>query len=383
MPFNDTSQMTTGHQMRIAFVSDWFLPRLGGIELQLKDLAVELQARGCEVHIHTTTPGPSAIAGVPVFRTPAILAPRLGFAISPNLVATMRRELAAGRYTVLHVHMSIISPLGYAAIVAARDLGLPTVVTFHSVLGFTTQVLRLMDRLVGWSKWPLTLTGVSKLVAMELRHAAPNLDVTTLPNGVDPKFWCAPSNRPNAPILVVSAMRLTRRKRPLALLRAFHQARMNANGRTIKLCVAGAGPGLRAMQTYIARHDLQDAVTLLGAQSREALRDLYSRAHLFVLPSIREAFGIAALEARCASLPVVAMRAAGCADFLADRGANQLLADNDAELSAHIGRLATDDALRESLAAPDAGLDRFAWPKVVKVHLDCYARLAAPSAQPR
>lgn len=383
MPFDHSSQMTTNNQMRIAFVSDWFLPRLGGIELQLKDLAVELRARGCDVHIHTTTPGPSEIAGVPVFRTPAILAPRLGFAISPNLVATMRRELAAGRYTVVHVHMSIISPLGYAAIVAARDLGLPTVVTFHSVLGFTSQVLRLSDRLIGWSKWPLTLTGVSNLVAMELRHAAPDMDVATLPNGVDPEFWRVPPNRQDIPILVVSAMRLTRRKRPLALLRAFHQALMNVNGRTMKLCVAGAGPGLRPMQIYIARHKLQNAVTLLGAQSREALRDLYSRAHFFVLPSIREAFGIAALEARCASLPVIAMRAAGCADFLATRGANQLLADNDAELGAHIVRLATDSALRESLAAPDPGLDRFAWPNVVKAHLDCYARLATPSAQPR
>lgn len=373
--------MTTSNQMRIAFVSDWFLPRLGGIELQLKDLAVALRTRGCEVHVHTTTPGPGEIAGIPVIRTPALLAPGLGFAISPNLVAMIRRELEAGCYTVLHVHMSIISPLGYAAIVAGRDLGLPTVVTFHSVLGFTSQVLRLTDRLIGWSKWPLALTGVSELVASELRSAAPNLNVAVLPNGVDPDFWRISPNRQDAPILVVSAMRLARRKRPLALLRAFHQAQMLANRRHLKLCIAGMGSGFGAMQRYVAQHRLQDDVTLLGVQSREYLRDLYSRAHIFVLPSFQEAFGIAALEARCASLPVVAMRTAGCADFLATHGASQLLADSDDELAAHIARLATDDVLRERLAAPDPGLGRFAWPDVVKAHLECYARGAARSGR--
>jgi glycosyltransferase involved in cell wall biosynthesis len=373
--------MVIGGQMRIAFVSDWFLPRLGGIELQLKDLAVELQSRHCEVHVHTTTPGPTEVAGIPVTRTPARLAPGLGFAISPNLVETIRSELAAGRYTILHVHMSIVSPLGYAAIVAGRDLGLPTVVTFHSVLGFTSQVLRLADRLTGWSKWPLALTGVSERVASELRRAAPDLEVTTLPNGVNPDFWHVPRYRQDAPILAVSAMRLNRRKRPLALLHAFRRAQTTASRRQMKLCIAGMGPEAEAMQRYIARHDLQNDVTLLGIQPREALRDLYSRAHFFVLSSIQEAFGIAALEARCASLPVIAMRAAGCSDFLA--GAGQFLADNDAELAAHIARLATDDVLREHLAAPDPGLDRFAWPEVVQAHLDCYARIAASSGRPR
>lgn len=373
--------MTTNNKMRIAFVSDWFLPRLGGIELQLKDLAVALRTRVCEVHVHTTTPGPAEVAGIPVIRTPALLAPGLGFAISPNLVATIRRELEAGCYTVLHVHMSIVSPLGYAAIVAGRDLGLPTVVTFHSVLGFTSRVLRLADRLIGWSKWPLTLTSVSELVASELRDAAPDLEVTVLPNGVDPGFWRIPPNRQDAPILVVSAMRLARRKRPLALLRTFRQAQMLANRRQLKLCIAGMGSGFGAMQRYIAQRGLQNDVTLLGVQSREDLRDLYSRAHIFVLPSIQEAFGIAALEARCASLPVVAMRAAGSSDFLAAHGASQLLADSDDELAAHIARLATGDVLRERLAAPDPGLDRFAWPEVVKAHLDCYARVAAPSGR--
>lgn len=361
-------------RMQIALVSDYFLPRRGGIELHLRDLALELTSRGCEVRIHTTTPGPNHVAGICVVRTPAQLAPGLGFAISPHLLSTIRGELAAGQYSVLHVHMSIVSPLGYAAILAGRELGLPTVVTFHSVLGFTARVLHFLDRLTGWSAWPLALTGVSELVASELRRAGSGVQTTTLPNGVDREFWRLPRHQDSGTILVVSAMRLNRRKRPMALLRAFRSAQAQSSGRRMKLFIAGQGPEVRRMNRYIARYDLQNDVTLLGFQPREALRDLYSRSHFFVLPSIKEAFGIAALEARCAALPVAAMRAAGCTDFLASQETPQLLADTDDELARNIARLATDDELRERLAVPDLGLARFAWPEVVEAHLDCYRR---------
>src|SRR5207244_266114 len=59
--------------------------------------------------------------------------------------------------------------------------------------------------------------------------------------------------------------------------------------------------------------------------------------------------GIAALEARCAGLPVVAMRRAGPAGFVRHE-CEGLLADDDAEMAAQIVRLATDERLRHSIA---------------------------------
>ncbi|HEY0780448.1 MAG TPA: hypothetical protein VGD56_21005, partial [Gemmatirosa sp.] len=43
--------------LRIALVSDWFLPRRGGIELQLAGLATHLAAAGHVVDVLTPTPG--------------------------------------------------------------------------------------------------------------------------------------------------------------------------------------------------------------------------------------------------------------------------------------------------------------------------------------
>lgn len=364
--------------MRIGLITDWFLPRFGGVEVQIRDLALALVARGHDVAIHTTTPGPDTIEGLDVRRLPVARAPLFGFAVSPRLPRLLHAQLAAARYDVVHVHMGIVTPAAYAAVVAARRLALPTLVTCHSVLGRTATVLRGIDRVWGLTS-PLTLwSGVSGLVTAELAQALPQAETICLPNGVDLPFWTpAPAPpRDGGTVHIVSAIRLAPRKRPLALLRAFRDAKRACPGLRLKLTIAGAGPLESAVRRFIARHGLGADVTLAGLLSRPQLRSLYRDADIFVMPSLREAFGIAALEARCAGLPVVAMAQSGCTDILRGEGESQLLADDDADLARHIVRLATDTDLRRALALPSASLARFDWSEVAAAHLACYARLS-------
>jgi glycosyltransferase involved in cell wall biosynthesis len=363
--------------LRVALVTDWFLPRLGGIELHLDDLARELAAHGHAPAVLTTTPGPPSATGIPVRRLPVRLAPRLDLAISPALLRTLRTELAAGQYDVVHAHISVVSPVGYCGILAARSIGLPLVVTFHSVLLRTVPTLRALDRLFGWSRWPMLVSAVSELVASQARRAAADIEVRVLSNGIDPAPWqtAAHNVRSADDVVVACTMRLHRKKRPLALLQAFRQARDEtlAKGRRLILRIAGDGPERRRMESYIAEHGMQRDVELLGVLPRATLAEIYSNADLFALPTMREAFGLAALEARCAGRPVIAMRAAGATEFL-HHGENSLLASDDDEFARHLARLALDDALRTRLAPPDAGLSRYAWPAVIDAHVACYRR---------
>ena len=359
-------------------VSDYFLPRLGGIELHMRDLSRRLIAEGCEVEIHTTIPGPDIVDGIAVHRTPALLVPRFGFAVSPGLVGLIGRELARGRYDVLHAHLSIVSPLSCAAIVAARQLQLPVVATFHSVMGRAGWGLKAIGALAGWSRRPIAFTGVSELVAGELRAALPQADVSVLSNGVDLGYWSATRVRkPRDGVLAVSAMRLAPRKRPMALLKAFRTAQQQVRARDVRLQLAIAGEGSERprMEKFIADGGLLD-VDLLGVQTRDSLRDLYGEADVFVLPSVQEAFGIAALEAHCAGLPVIAMREAAPCEFLS-HGHTALLAADDAGLAAAIARFAGDEQLRAHLVAPAPTAARFSWPAVVAAHQACYARIRA------
>lgn len=361
--------------MRIALVTDWFAPRPGGIEAQLQQLATGLAGRGHEVHVLTSTPADGAsVDPFTVTRLHVTRLPVAGVAIGPTLPAVLRRALGRERFDVVHAHVSVVSPVGYAGAFAARRLGLPVVVTFHSVLRAKRAALRLAHTLVGLGRARVTWSAVSTLVAGQVGAALPGAAVTVLPNGTDLSFWAATASvgRP-APVRLVSAMRFHRKKRPVALLRAFARA-LRQSGAPATLTLVGDGPELPAMRRAARSAGLEDAraVEFLPWRSRAALLDLYGDSHAFVLPSIHEAFGIAALEARAAGLPVVAMAAAGCREFLRDEG-NALLCADDAALAAAMARIISDAALRERLAHASSDLSAYDWGAVLATHERAYA----------
>jgi hypothetical protein len=104
-------------------------------------------------------------------------------------------------------------------------------------------------------------------------------------------------------------MRLAPRKRPRALLAALREVRRRVPASVpLRAVVAGEGPERGALERYRLQHDL-DWVSLPGRLDAAALRELYTAADVYVAPAVLEAFGIAALEARAAGLPVVARTA--------------------------------------------------------------------------
>src|SRR5258706_1536871 len=100
--------------MRVALVCDWFLPRMGGIELHLRDLALALRADGVDARVVTTTRGEPLVEGVPVHRISVPLAPRSGFAFTPGAFAGLERLVRQEQFDVVHSHASAVSPLAYS-----------------------------------------------------------------------------------------------------------------------------------------------------------------------------------------------------------------------------------------------------------------------------
>ncbi len=80
-----------------------------------------------------------------------------------------------------------------------------------------------------------------------------------------------------------------------------------------RLFIVGDGEAeSRVRRLFEHRHE----VTFIGRQTREELISWYRAADLFVWPAIREAFGMAALEAQAAGLPVAAGRTPGLAQIV-------------------------------------------------------------------
>ncbi|HET7188135.1 MAG TPA: glycosyltransferase family 4 protein [Gemmatimonadaceae bacterium] len=375
---------------RVALVCDWFLPRMGGIELHLRDLALALRARGLDARIVTTTRGPDEVDGVPVHRVPAWLSPVGGFAYTPRALASLAEVIRGEGFDVVHAHASVVSPVAYAGALAGARANLPTILTFHSMLHRSAFLLGASEALFGWARGRIVLSAVSSVVAAQAARWIPDAGIAVLPNGIDTSFWRARRPAPSgADVRFVSAMRLSRKKRPASLLRAFVAATRLANGAPpLRLVIAGDGPDRIALSRYAAELGIADRVELPGQLSRDQLRTLYASAHAFILPSERESFGIAALEARAAGLPVVAMLASGARDFIR-QGVEGVLARDEPELGRAIGRLALDAPFRAYVAAHNAStVPEYDWRDVAALHEQIYtaasgARVAADRASQR
>src|SRR4051794_21074668 len=141
--------------MRIAHVTDFYLPRLGGIELHVSDLATRQLAAGHEVTVVTASPshgaaeplGADVVRVTDAYRRPHVLDPRAPFAGA--------RVLLDEGFDVVHVHVAIASPLAFWAARTCAQAGLPTVVTVHSLWGWAHPILRTLDTLGGYSRRPL------------------------------------------------------------------------------------------------------------------------------------------------------------------------------------------------------------------------------------
>ena len=355
--------------MRVALVSDCYLPRLGGIEMHVHDLAVQLQRAGHTVTVFTVTDAASELGDLAVVRLPAI-----GGLPLPVATERLRRELP--KYDVVHAHTSLFSPLAWSATRMAAEVDLPATITMHSLPAAggvaVPWTLARLDRGFG----PRVLwTAVSEVVATSLRKALPGRPVEVLHNGIDPSPWRVPE-RPDHVLTVVSTMRLARRKRPAALLHTLQDIRRKLPSEVaLRAVIVGAGPQASALTRIVRQRELADWVEMPGRLTRFEIQQLYAAADVYLAPAELESFGVAALEARCAGLAVVAMASGGVGEFVRP-GVEGFLVGNDREMAAATVGLLTDPSLLLRIQDHNRHTDpAMTWDTVVDRHLSAYARI--------
>lgn len=354
--------------MRIVHVTDTFLPRLGGIELHVADLAARQRALGHEVLVLTAeqapTDGDTLAADVPVVRL------RVGRS-GTGVGAQLGPALAGFAPDVLHAHLSVGSPFTWG--VLRNSSGRPTLASLHSLLPRSPALVRAGIRLIGLPTSRVTFTAVSEAAAGRLRPALPDgRSVHVLHNGIDPALWVV-GHRASATFNILSVGRLVARKRPLVLIDALAELARLEPDLSWRATLVGDGSQRAKVASAIQAHGLTSRVRLTGALDRREIRSLLAETDVFVAPAELESFGIAALEARCAGVPVVGMAASGVTEFVAD-GRDGLLAHADADLAGTIRRLATDPGLLESIRSHNTREPvAMAWGTVLRQHDALYA----------
>jgi len=371
--------------MRILHVTDFYQPRLGGIEVQVAQLAQRQLEAGHTVAVVTCTAASAqaadadrvhdgdsdgdgdsegegrragAVDALQVHRRP-------GWALRPGLRGAA--PLVLDDRVVVHAHLGGLCPFTFSAIAARARRGLPTVVTVHSVLDTR---LMLMHRGIGlvsaWNGAPIVWQGVSLPVVRQLRRLlGRSATVRTVPNGVDQGYWTpvpVPGRRRDE-VVVVAALRHARRKRVEALPRILDDAQrhvLSACSRsstpppTMRAVIVGEGRRTPALGRALRGRGLTGWVELPGRLSQDELRRLYHACDVFVAPTVLESFGLAAVEARFAGLPVVARHGSGTAELI-EGAVDGLVVRSDAAMAEAVAQLVLDPALRRRMHSHNAG----------------------------
>jgi glycosyltransferase involved in cell wall biosynthesis len=267
------------------------------------------------------------------FSIPRNLAPRFSdWQLDQTLRPALEAQVEQYRAGIIHAHTESIAP---AAITVARRTGAKVVVTLHGInIGKRyfdhprrrerfSRALRDADRviLVGSPLWS---------------HFAQLVDRTehfrVVPNG-----FTARATKRRAPVLMdgrdlefVSVSNLTEGKGVDLAIQAL--ATLWRRGlRRWTYTIVGDGPQQPALRRMASSLGIADQLRFVGAVPHQVVFDYLSAADVFVLPSYREAFGIAYLEAMSAGLLAIGVHGQGPRDFVEDGISGLLVAPHSHE----------------------------------------------------
>ncbi len=288
---------------------------------------------------------------------------------------------------VIHAHYAI--PHATAAILArdmCRRRSKPGVVTtLHgtdvTLVGLEPAYLRTTQYSIERSD---VVTAVSRHLA-DYTHQEMGVEreIVVIPNAVDHRrFKPNGSNdlrlryaHPEEKLLVhVSNFRPV--KRVEDVIRVFARVADVIGSRLIMI---GDGPD-RPRATQLT-HELgvSGRVSFLGSFPR--IEDLLAISDLFLLPSSKESFGLAALEAMASGVPVVASRIGGIPEVVVDGRTGYLCEVGDVQgmAEAAIGLLSDPEKHRQfAEAAREHAVAEFCEGKIVPLYAAAYERALAP-----
>jgi len=148
-----------------------------------------------------------------------------------------------------------------------------------------------------------------------------------------------------------------------------------------RLALIGEGPEQARAEQLAARLGVSQFVSFLGNQ--EFIEELLPVADLFLLPSLHESFGLVALEAMSAGVPVIATNEGGPREVIEDGVTGFLRApdDHDGMVKAGLEVLENESVARRiGEAARRAAVERFDVEKVVPRYVELYERCVRSTA---
>lgn len=328
--------------MRVAVVSESFLPTLNGVTTSVVKLLEHLADAGHEAIVIVPAAGsPRRYAGFPVHEVAAVAYRQFPVGLPNTQVSALLADFSPD---VMHVAAPFL--LGAQAIAAGNRLGVPSVAIYQTdISGYARRNRLAVASNFAWRvlRWihdgaDLTLAPSTTAIAALQAAGVPRLDLWG--RGVDLDLYHP--NRRTSPEADALRQRLAPdgevllgyvgRVAPEKSLERLAELRGMPG---VKLAIVGDGPAMPSLRRALEGMPVE----FLGALHGEHLAAAYGSFDVFVHTGMEETFGQTLQEAHASGLPIVSPRVGGPID-LVDSGVDGFLYDPS-----------DDGALREAVQA--------------------------------
>lgn len=379
--------------MRVAVVAEQFLPHLNGVTHSVLRVVEQLGARGHDVVVVAPSYDPAPLGrrteevveelgGVPVHRLPAL--PLTGYPdvrVAGGTVARVRRQLERFRPDVVHVASPFV--LGRRAILAAHQLGVPSVAVYQTdVPGYAAKYgAPFLEQLL-WghvrsmhNAATLTLAPSSSAVGQLVAHGV--RDVHLWRRGVDTTRFCPRHRDERWRAEVGGGRRIVGYVGRIAPEKQVEDLAAVADLPGTRLVVVGSGPEEEALRRRLP------GAHFTGRRSGADLARIMASFDVFVHPGEFETFCQTIQEAMASGVPVVATGRGGPVDLVDSSRTGWLYPPGDlTALRGHVADLLGDDAKRAAFgAAAHAAVQGRTWDVLVGQLIEHYDRAVALGAR--
>jgi len=379
--------------LRILMLTWEFPPfTVGGLARHVYDLSRFLAGRGHAVTV-LTLHGPGApieevMDGIQVVRVQP-LRPDGGeffhgiLALNLALIRAAETMLDEGlQFDLVHAHDWLVA---YAAAHLKHERQLPLTATIHATEhGRNGGIHNDLQRSISGIEWSLTYESSRVVVCssymrkeLEDVFTLPSDKIDVIPNGVDPRIFAAASSakrEARLPVLLFVG-RLVREKGVQTLIEALPAiVEQCPEARAV---IIGKGPMRDDLEATAARLGVKERVSFAGFVTDAERNDWLQRAGVAVFPSLYEPFGIVALEAMAAGIPVIVSNAGGLADVVIHEQTGLKMVPGDAQsLADQAIRILSDHALAARLVeGATQDLRRFDWDRIAEQTEHIYRRV--------
>jgi L-malate glycosyltransferase len=199
-----------------------------------------------------------------------------------------------------------------------------------------------------------------------------------IPNGID-NYWhltnnnLSVRNKPNKNIVkLVQVSRIDNNKNIKASIQVVKE--LNLKGIKASLSIIGKGPLEQKMRKFVKKINLTESIKFLGQiESKKELKNILLGSDIFIMPSKRETFGLAYIEAMAVGLPVIYSKGQGIDGLFVEGSVGYAVENNPIEITEMVLKILKDYEILSKNSA--RYIKDFNWDKVSDAYIDLYENI--------